>query len=72
MVKLLPKETIDRRHRPDSPTKLFISGVARDRAPLCKQEFDINSGQMRQSLPIPERYLPDAARRKGTYQRHPR
>jgi len=27
------------------------------------QEFDINSGQMRQSSPIPERYLPDAAKR---------
>jgi hypothetical protein len=43
---------------------VFISGVAHDRAAPFVQEFDINSGQMRQSLPIPERYLPDAADEK--------
>jgi len=41
---------------------LFISGysAAGDQIAPFVQEFDINSGQMLQSLPIPERYLPDA------------
>lgn len=42
---------------------VFISGssVTRDQVTPFVQEFDVNSGQIRQSLPIPERYLPDAA-----------
>lgn len=41
---------------------VFISGVGvtPDRVPFV-QEFDINSGQMLQSLPIPDRYVPDTA-----------
>lgn len=42
---------------------VFIAGVgvARDLMAPFVQEFDLKTGQMRQSLPIPERYLPDAA-----------
>ena len=42
---------------------VFISGVGvtPDRVVPFVQEFDINSGQMLQSLPIPDRYVPDTA-----------
>ena len=42
---------------------VFISGssVAHNRIAPFIQEFDINTGQMRDSLPIPERYLPNVA-----------
>lgn len=45
---------------------VFISGsgVLGERIAPFVQEFDINSGQMRTSLTIPERYLPDAADEK--------
>lgn len=45
---------------------LFISGysAAGDQIAPFVQEFDTNSGQMLQSLPIPERYLPDASDEK--------
>lgn len=59
-----PKGTIDPEGIALTPQQtVFISssGVARDQIAPLVQEFDINSGQMRQSLPIPERYLPDAA-----------
>lgn len=59
-----PKGTIDPEGIALTPQQtVFISssGVARDSIAPLVQEFDINSGQMRQSLPIPERYLPDAA-----------
>lgn len=59
-----PKGTIAPQGIALTPQKtVFISsaGVARDRIAPSVQEFDINSGQMRTSLPIPERYLPDAA-----------
>ncbi len=46
---------------PQQTVFISSSGVARDSIAPLVQEFDINSGQMRQSLPIPERYLPDAA-----------
>jgi len=63
MVELLPQKLLTE----GTPLTLeanciYLSGVAPDRAaPLCKN-FDINSGQMQvKALPIPERYLPDAA-----------
>ena len=59
--KTYPKGTIAPEGIALTPQKtVFISsGVA-----PAVQEFDINSGQMLQSIPIPERYFPDAANEK--------
>lgn len=64
---IYPKGTIDPEGIALTPQQtVFISsvGVAGDQVAPFVQEFEINSGQMRQSLPIPERYLPDAADEK--------
>ncbi len=59
-----PKGTIAPKGIAVTPQKtVFISGVGvtPERVVPFVQEFDINSGQMLQSLPIPERYIPDTA-----------
>lgn len=62
-----PKGSIDPEGIALTPQQtVFIAGVgvARDSIAPFVQEFDLKTGQMRQSLPIPERYIPDAAGKK--------
>ncbi len=65
--KTYPKGTIDPEGIVLSPQQtVFIStaGSASDRVAPSVQEFDLKTGQLRTSLPIPERYLPDAGDEK--------
>ena len=62
-----PKGTIDPEGIAITPQQtVFISseGVASEQVVPFVQEFDLKTGQMRQSLPIPKRYLPDTADEK--------
>lgn len=61
------KETISPKGIALTPQQtIFISGsrVTPDQITPFIQEFDISSGQILQSLPIPERYLPNAVKEK--------
>jgi len=60
--KTYPRDTIDAEGIALSPQhSVFISseGVVRQGVPPFIREFDLQTGQQQQSLPIPERYLPD-------------
>ncbi len=62
-----PPDTIDAEAIALTPQKsVFISseGVARNGIPPFVREFDINTGQQLQSLPIPERYIPKVTAEK--------
>lgn len=61
--KTYPKNTVDPEGIALAPKKsVFVSseGVVRDGIPPFVSEFDLETGRLRQSLPIPERYIPDA------------
>ncbi|WP_421654679.1 esterase-like activity of phytase family protein [Leptothermofonsia sp. ETS-13] len=56
-----PKGSVDPEGIALSPAgTVFISseGVTRDRIPPFVREFDLRTGQMKRSLPIPDRYIP--------------
>jgi hypothetical protein len=58
-----PKSTIDPEGIALTPQKtVYISseGVTRDGIAPFVREFDLQTGQQKQNLPIPERYVPDA------------
>lgn len=62
-----PKGTIDPKGIANTPQQtVFIatSGIASNSVAPSVQEFDLKTGQLRTSLPIPERYLPDAGDQK--------
>jgi len=61
--KTYPKNAIDTEGIALSPQRtLFISseGVARNNIPPSIQEFDLQTGRLRQKFSIPQRYIPDA------------
>ena len=63
-----PKGTIDAEGIALTPQQsVFISseGVASDGIPPFVKEFDLKTGRSRQSLPIPERYIPNVAGSRG-------
>jgi hypothetical protein len=49
---------------PQQTVFISSSGSASDRVAPSVQEFDLKTGQLRTSLPIPERYLPNAGDEK--------
>lgn len=58
-----PKSTIDPEGIALTPQKtVYISseGVTRDGIAPFVREFDLQTGQQKQNLPVPERYVPDA------------
>ncbi len=64
-----PKGTIDPEGIANTPQQtVFIStsGIASNRVAPSVQEFDLKTGRLRTSLPIPQRYLPDAGDDKET------
>lgn len=66
--KTYPKSSIDPEGIALSPQQsVFISseGVVRQGIPPFVKEFDLKTGRLRQSLPIPERYIPDATTREN-------